>query len=146
MCWHDYFLFAKAAGRRANAFVGLVLIVGFFGNTGCAPRSAFTTATPRCSDTVHTKLSRDKPTVQVSYTEPTQDQAGNPVTELAKTTIYYDLGAGRMPAKQVPSTRPSGGGQISETITVPVTDGQEVFVRICVTATDRHGNESPMTP
>ncbi len=83
----------------------------------------------------------------IIYTEPTHDQAGRPITALSKTTIYYDVGNGRMPVKEVPSTRPAGGGQVSETITLPIPpDGQEGLVNICVTATDRHGNESPMTP
>jgi hypothetical protein len=80
------------------------------------------------------------------YTEPTHDQAGHAMTALSKTTIYYDVGAGRIPAKEVPSTGPSGGGQISEIITVPIPrDGREMPVNICVTATDRLGNEGPMT-
>jgi hypothetical protein len=65
------------------------------------------------------------------------------MTALSKTTIYYDVGNGRIRAKEVPSTAPSGGGQISETITVPIPhDRGVVQANICVTATDRQGNES----
>ncbi|MBH0191638.1 MAG: hypothetical protein HP492_07740 [Nitrospira sp.] len=71
---------------------------------------------------------------------------GSPLTDLAKTTIYYDLGSGRVLAKDIPATKPTGGGQISQTITVPVQEKGEQPVRICVTATDRHGNESAMVP
>jgi hypothetical protein len=87
-----------------------------------------------------------KPTVKVSYTEPTVSVGGDPLKDLAKTTIYYDLGKGRTVAKEIPATKPGGGGQISETITIPVQTKGEQSVRICVTATDRQGNESAMTP
>lgn len=71
---------------------------------------------------------------------------GDPLTSLAKTRIYYDIGNGRTLAKEVPATQLSGGGEISETITIPVQIQGEQSVRICVTATDSHGNESPSTP
>jgi hypothetical protein len=84
--------------------------------------------------------------VNVSYTEPTVTAGGTTLSELAKTTIYYDLGDGRRLAKEVPATKPTGGGPISETISVPIGTQGEQVVRICVTATDRHGNESAMAP
>jgi hypothetical protein len=84
--------------------------------------------------------------VSISYTEPTVTAGGKFLSELAKTTIYYDLGDGRRLAKEVPATKPTGGGQISETISVPIHSHKEQIVRICVTATDRHGKESAMTP
>jgi hypothetical protein len=84
--------------------------------------------------------------VSVSYTEPTVTAGGKTLSELAKTTIYYDLGDGRRLAKEVPATKPTGGGRISETIAVPIHSHKEQIVRICVTATDRHGSESAMTP
>ncbi|MBL8037845.1 MAG: hypothetical protein JSS38_03425 [Nitrospira sp.] len=68
------------------------------------------------------------------------------MTTLAKTSIYYDFGNGRSLAKDVPATHPSGGGEISETITVPIKAGKEQSVKICVTATDSNGNESASTP
>ncbi|MBK9307184.1 MAG: hypothetical protein IPM58_08875 [Nitrospira sp.] len=71
---------------------------------------------------------------------------GDPLTSLAKTSIYFDLGNGRTLAKEVPATQLSGGGEISETITIPVKIQHEQPVRICVTATDSHGNESLSTP
>jgi hypothetical protein len=84
--------------------------------------------------------------VHVSYTEPSVTAGGSALNDLAKTTIYYDLGAGRTLVKEIPATKPTGGGHISETIVLPVQTEGEQSVMICVTATDRHGNESMMTP
>lgn len=99
-----------------------------------------------CPDTIQTKISPAKSTIHVSYTEPSMNLEGDPLTSLAKTSIYYDIGHGRTLAKEVPATQLSGGGEISETITVPATAQAEQSVKICVTATDSHGNESMSTP
>lgn len=99
-----------------------------------------------CPDTIQTEMNATKSTIHVSYTEPSMNLEGDPLTSLAKTTIYYDIGHGRTLAKEVSATQLSGGGEISETITIPVTIHGEQSVRICVTATDSHGNESPSTP
>ena len=99
-----------------------------------------------CPDTIQAKLNATKSTIHVSYTEPSMNLKGDPLTSLAKTSIYYDIGHGRTLAKEVPATQLSGGGEISETITVPAKIQGEQSVRICVTATDSHGNESPSTP
>jgi hypothetical protein len=127
---------------RTVFIMGLCIVVGL-ATGACAPRSRSTTTLQRCPDTVQATLTHDKPTVTVLYNEPTHDQAGHPMTALSKTTIYYDVGNGRIRAKEIPSTGPSGGGQISETITIPIPqDRQAVRANICVTATDRHGHES----
>ncbi|MFO0700087.1 MAG: hypothetical protein U0236_12750 [Nitrospira sp.] len=99
-----------------------------------------------CPNTVQAKISATKSTVYVSYTEPSLTVEDGPLTRLAKTSIYYDLGHGRSLAKEVPATHPSGGGDISETITIPIKAGQEQSVTVCVTATDSDGNESAATP
>lgn len=113
---------------------------------GCVGHATDGPAQTRCPGSVQTKVSTTKQTVSISYTEPSASIEGKPLTDLAKTTIYYDLGSGRVLAKEIPATKPTGGGQISQTITVPVREKGEQPVRICVTATDRHGNESAMTP
>lgn len=113
---------------------------------GCVGRAGAQPNTVHCPNSVHTKVSAAKLTIKVSYTEPSATVAGERLNDLAKTTIYYDLGNGRRLAKEIPATRPTGGGQISETITVPIQTQAEQSVRICVTATDRRGNESPMAP
>lgn len=99
-----------------------------------------------CPDSVQAMVSAAQPTVRVSYREPSLTVGGDSLTSLAKTNIYYDLGDGRTLAKEVPATQPSGDGQISETIMVPVKSKDTQPVKICVTATDRDGNESRMTP
>ena len=113
---------------------------------GCAGLADVRPAQIRCPGSVQTKVSAAKQSVKVSYTEPSVSIEGSPLTDLAKTTIYYDLGSGRVPAKDIPATKPTGGGQITQTISVPVQEKGEQPVRICVTATDRHGNESAMVP
>lgn len=113
---------------------------------GCAGIHQSTQSTLPCPNTVQAKVSAAKPTVHVSYTEPSLTAEEGPLTSLAKTSIYYDLGNGRSLAKEVPATHPSGGGEVSETITVPIKTGKEQFVKICVTATDSTGNESATTP
>ena len=80
--------------------------------------------------------------VDATYTEPSTNANGTPLTDLAKTTIYYDLGAGPVVAKIVPATALTGGGNVATTITVPVLEGQEADVRFFVTASDTSGNES----
>lgn len=102
--------------------------------------------TLHCPDLVQVKVSAAQPTVHVSYREPSLTVAGDSLTSLTKTSIYYDLGNGRTLAKEVPATRSSGDGEISETITVAVKSKDAQSVKICVTATDRNGNESGMTP
>lgn len=126
--------------RALLMLVAIVLSWGCAGHTGNAP------STIRCPNTVQAKVSPAKPTVSVSYTEPSVSVAGGSLADLAKTTIYYDLGNGRTLAKEMPASKATGGGQISQTITIPIRATGEESVRICVTATDRYGNESAMTP
>lgn len=113
---------------------------------GCVSHADVRPAQVRCPESVQTKVSATKQSVKVSYKEPAVSVRGETLSDLAKTTIYYDLGDGRRQAKEVPATKPTGGGQISETISVPIDSHREQVVRICVTATDRHGNESAMVP
>ena len=114
--------------------------------SGCAHMSGGSLPAPHCSDTVQTTVNASHKTLTVAYTEPSVNQAGHPLKELAKTSVYYDLGDGRVLAKDVPSTKPTGGGQITETITLPITQSKDTLVRLCVTATDQQGHESAMTP
>lgn len=122
----------------------LCLEVGLWSCTGIRHNTDPNTLS--CPDTIQTTVSTTKSTIHVSYTEPSVTVEGDPLTGLAKTSIYFDLGHGRTLAKEVPATRSSGGGEISETITIPVKTQVEQSVSICVTATDNHGNESLSTP
>ena len=70
---------------------------------------------------------------------------GKPLTNLARTTIYVDAGTGPMIAKVVPATKPTGGGKMSEQITLTVKDAEKE-VGLCVTATDTDDREGPASP
>ena len=99
-----------------------------------------------CPKTTEVLINSSRRSLTVSYLEPTTKADGTPLTGLARTSIYYDLGHGAMKAMDVPATRPTGGGYVSQEITIPVKEGQEVFAVLCVTATDTDGNEGPPTP
>ena len=79
--------------------------------------------------------------VTVSYTEPTTKANGQPLTNLAKTTIYHDLGKGLIKYKDIPASGPNGGGTVKETMSLSVKEGETIKATICVTATDSHGRE-----
>ncbi len=77
----------------------------------------------------------------VSYVEPTTKANGEALTNLAKTTIYHDLGKGLVKYKDIPATSPEGGGEIQEKISFTVKTGTSIQVTICVTATNTNGQE-----
>ncbi|HKW86408.1 MAG TPA: hypothetical protein VJM82_05000 [Nitrospiraceae bacterium] len=88
-----------------------------------------------CATSAKVLVKSTKPTVTVSYTEPTTTVDGTPLIALAKTTIYYDLGNGPVKAMDVPATKPTGGGQVSQTVKIPIGPNEGKLVMICVTAT-----------
>lgn len=73
--------------------------------------------------------------------EPTTQADGTPLTNLAKTSIYRNYGKGFIKTKDVPATSASGGGKITETLTVAVDPGKSIDLTICVTATNSLGVE-----
>ena len=108
-----------------------------------APKDS--SAWAQCGKATKVKLKAPQSTVTVNYTEPTAGTDGKPLQNLAKTTIYVDAGGGPMIAKIVPATKPTGGGKMSEQVTLTVQDeGKEVAV--CVTATDSEDREGPASP
>ncbi len=135
-----------AVTTKRTSLFGIGLIAGFIASLGCAHHPEASSATLHRPSSVQATVSETKPTVHVGYKEPSVNQSGGPLTDLEKTTIYYDLGAGRVLAKEIPATKPMGGGQVSQIIAVPGQIRQRTAVRICVTATNRNGNESQMTP
>ncbi|RMF85531.1 MAG: tetratricopeptide repeat protein [Nitrospinota bacterium] len=76
----------------------------------------------------------------VSYQEPTVRRDGSPLTDLSKTTIYYDNGNGPVKAAEVPATTGKGGGTVVQTILLPFVP--DTPVTLWVTATDSRGQES----
>lgn len=109
-----------------------------------APKDS--SAWAQCGSATKVHLKAPESTVTVSYTEPTAGTDGKPLENLDRTTIYVDAGGGPMIAKVVPATKPTGGGRISEQITLTVQDPAGKEVAICVTATDKDGREGPASP
>jgi hypothetical protein len=58
--------------------------------------------------------------VTLQYTEPSTNQAGNPLTNLKETTIYLKQDGGVEQIIKVPASGPAGGGAIVKT--TPIND------------------------
>lgn len=108
-----------------------------------APKDS--SAWSQCGAATKVKVKAPQSTVTVTYTEPTTGTDGKPLTNLARTTIYVDAGAGPIIGKVVPATKPTGGGKLSEQITLTVKDAEKE-VALCVTATDTDDREGPASP
>jgi hypothetical protein len=103
--------------------------------------SSQTRPATKCLTSAETTIQASKPFVTVSYVEPTTKANGEPLTNLAKTTIYHDLGKGMMKYKDIPASNSQGGGKIQETISFTIRTGTNIQATICVTATDTNGRE-----
>ncbi len=103
--------------------------------------SSQTRPATKCLTSAETTIQASKPFVTVSYVEPTTKANGEALTNLAKTTIYHDLGKGMMKYKDIPASNVQGGGKIQETISFTITPGTSIQATICVTATDTNGRE-----
>ncbi len=108
-----------------------------------APKDS--SAWSQCGAATKVKVKAPQSTVTVTYTEPTTGTDGKPLTNLARTTIYVDAGTGPIIGKVVPATKPTGGGKLSEQITLTVKDAEKE-VALCVTATDTDDREGPASP
>jgi len=81
---------------------------------------------------------------EIKYTEPTQNAVNPdtgeapPLTDLAFTTIFFQKDFDAQPTKivDVAATSPSGGGKITQLITVPITPFSEYNLDFLTTATD----------
>jgi hypothetical protein len=80
----------------------------------------------------------------VTYTEPTTNADGSPLTDLARTNVIWKFLPAGTDTKEanVAATKLTGGGAITTKLIVPVEAGQERTVEITATATDTSGNES----
>jgi len=106
------------------------------------PKVSFQTrSATKCLTSAEATIQASKPFVTVSYVEPTTKANGEALTNLAKTTIYHDLGKGLVKYKDIPATNPEGGGEIQEKISFTVKTGTSIQATICVTATDTNGRE-----
>ncbi len=94
-----------------------------------------------CVTSAKATILASKPFVTVSYVEPTTKANGQALTNLAKTTIYHDLGKGLVKYKDIPATKPQGGGKVQEKVSFTLGEGTSMQVTICITATNTNGQE-----
>jgi len=87
-----------------------------------------------------------KSTVTVEYTEPTTVQGGGAITDLTKTSIYYQLpGAAQVKQTDVTASAATGGGLVQQTFSIPVHVRQKKAVTFSATATNPAGESAPLS-
>ena len=106
----------------------------------------YSSAWTKCGTTSKVRIKPPHSTVTISYTEPTTGTDGKPLKNLAHTTIYYNTGDGPVIAKVIPASQKSGGGSVSQTVSIPVQNQSEQEVTVCVSATDEEDREGPASP
>ena len=106
----------------------------------------YSSAWTQCGTASKVRIKPPRSTVTISYTEPTTGTDGKPLTNLAYTTIYYNAGEGPVVAKVVPASQKTGGGAISQSITIALPNQSEQDVPVCITATDAEDREGPASP
>ncbi len=106
----------------------------------------YSSAWSTCGATSKVRVKPPHSSVTISYTEPTTGTDGKPLKNLSHTTIYYNTGDGPVIAKVIPASQKSGGGSVSQTVSIPVQSPQEQEVTVCVSATDDDDREGPASP
>lgn len=106
----------------------------------------YSSAWTKCGTTTKVRVKPPQSTVTVAYTEPTTGTDGKPLTNLSHTTIYYNAGDGPVIAKVVPASQKTGGGAVSQVLTIPLRDQSEQEITVCVSATDLDEREGPASP
>jgi len=97
-----------------------------------------------CTPSPEIRVKSTKPTITVSYREPTSNKDGTPLTELKWTTIYFGLKKDSVKVIDVWTNDARGGGSVEiQDIPIPVRQNEEVLEVLCATATDWSGNEEP---
>lgn len=84
-------------------------------------------------------------TATITYTEPSTNAAGNPLTNLKETTIYWKQDTGAEVAVKVPASAVSGGGAISKVLTIadpPLCGSTTVTVQVTASNTNTTNFES----
>jgi len=129
------------------------LLPAFLSLAGCGASLLEGTIAPpnssawtKCGTTTKVRVKPPQSTVTVAYTEPTTGTDGKPLTNLAHTTIYYNAGDGPVIAKVVPASQKTGGGAVSQVLTIPLRDQSEQEITVCVSATDVDEREGPASP
>ncbi len=106
----------------------------------------YSSAWTKCGTTSKVRVKPSHSSVTITYTEPTTGTDGKPLKNLSHTTIYYNTGDGPVIAKVIPASQKSGGGSVSQTVSIPVQSQQEQEVTVCVSATDDDDREGPASP
>jgi hypothetical protein len=97
-----------------------------------------------CTPSPEIRVKSTKPTITISYREPTSNKDGTPLTDLKWTTIYFGLKKDSVKAIDVWTNNDGGRGSVEiQDIPIPVKQNEEVLEVLCVTATDWSGNEEP---
>ena len=96
--------------------------------------------------------------VEASYDEPSLQEDGSPLVDLAYTSVYYSPVLGPILVGQAPTLGPvvvgakvnasavTGGGSIATTLIVPAPTGTTSTFAFQASATDLTGTESAKTP
>jgi hypothetical protein len=82
--------------------------------------------------------------VNVSYKEPVTNTDGSPLTDLKLCSVYYQFSDSdaAVRAKDINASSLTGGGNVSDSFSVPVAEGVEKDVDFWATCSDTSGNES----
>lgn len=81
--------------------------------------------------------------VTLTYQEPSTNEDGSPLSDLAHTSIYFSLDGVISKVMDVPATSPNGGGNVEKKFVVPIGEKKEATVILWATASDLTGNEGP---
>jgi hypothetical protein len=84
-------------------------------------------------------------TATIIYTEPNTNQAGNTLTNLKETTIYWKQDGGVEQSVKVPASAPTGGATINKNITIadpPLCGTTSVVVQVTASNTNTTNFES----
>ena len=107
-----------------------------------SPNPALANRSASCTTSARILIPFASPSIAVSYVEPTTKANGKKLTNLAKTTIYLDLGKGLVKYKDIKASNPAGGGLIEERIALGQKPEENLQATVCITATDTYGRES----
>ena len=85
-------------------------------------------------------------TLRITYDEPTTNIDATPLTDLGGTLIQVIADGTALPDVDVPASAPTGGGSVSQDVSVPFTPNKLVSVDLEVSAYDTSGNASEIVP
>ena len=144
-------MFYPANAHRIVLRIGLVSAFLLLNGCGAGFQEGtlaplYSSAWTQCGNTSKVRVKPPHSTVTISYTEPTTSTDGKPLTNLSYTTIYYNAGEGPVVAKVVPASKKTGGGAVSQSITIALPSQSEQEVPVCITATDADDREGPASP